>query len=165
MQFRHKKNKRKNFGDFMAETIRPIRKEELGALLALYHYLNPDDPVLEADDRITRLWDRILANPGQIYLVAEVDGKIVSACVLVVIDNLTRNATPYAVIENVVTHPDYRKRGIGTRLLTRAQEIAREKGCYKVMLLSGRKEAIPFYEKSGFERGSKTGFIARFDGR
>ena len=149
----------------MAETIRPIRKEELGELLALYHFLNPDDPVLEADARITGLWDRIMADPGQVYLVAEVDGKIVSACVLVIIDNLTRNAAPYALIENVVTHPDYRRRGIGTRLLTRAQEIAREKGCYKAMLLSGRKEAIPFYENTGFERESKTGFIIRFDGK
>jgi GNAT superfamily N-acetyltransferase len=64
-----------------------------------------------------------------------------------------------------VTHPDYRKRGIGTRLLKRAQEIAREKGCYKIMLLTERKEALPFYENAGFECKSKTGFIIRFDGR
>ncbi len=33
------------------------------------------------------------------------------------------------------------------------------------MLLTGRKEAIPFYENAGFECKSKTGFIIRFDGR
>ena len=69
------------------------------------------------------------------------------------------------MIENVVTHPDYRNRGIGTRLLKRAQEIAKEKGCYKVVLLTGRKNVIPFYEKAGFVKGLKTGFIIRFDGR
>jgi GNAT superfamily N-acetyltransferase len=83
---------------------------------------------------------------------------------LVVIKNLTRGASPYALIEGVVTHPDYRNRGIGTRLLRLAQEMAREIGCYKVMLLTGRENAIPFYEKAGFSRGSKTGFIMRFDG-
>jgi len=109
------------------------------------------------------LWESILQDPGQNYLVAEADGRIVSSCVMVVIRNLTRGASPYALIENVVTHPNYRKRGIGTRLLKRAQEMARDMGCYKVMLLTGRKEAIAFYENAGFVRGVKTGFISRFD--
>jgi GNAT superfamily N-acetyltransferase len=149
----------------MTEIIRHIKKQELGELLGLYRYLNADDPVLKPDARIGNVWDRIMADPGQHYLVTEVDGRIVSSCVLVIIENLTRSATPYALIENVVTHPDYRRRGIGTRLLLKAQDIARERGCYKVMLLSGRKDAISFYEKAGFEGESKTGFIARFDGK
>ena len=81
-----------------------------------------------------------------------------------IIKNLSRGASPYALIENVVTHPEYRNRGIGTRLLKRAKEMARENGCYKIMLLTGRRDAIPFYEKAGFNRSSKTGFIIRFDG-
>lgn len=127
--------------------------------------LNGDDPEIPVDDKIKALWNEILADPEQHYLVAEVDGKLVSSCVLVVIKNLTRNASPYALIENVVTHPDYRNRGIGTRLLKRAQKTAKERGCYKVMLLTGRMEAISFYQKAGFDGGSKTGFIIRFDGR
>ena len=72
-------------------------------------------------------------------------------------------ARPYGIIENVVTHEKYRNRGYGTRLLKKALEIARDKGCNKVMLLSGRGEDIlSFYEKAGFERGKKTGFIVRF---
>ncbi|MBP1929966.1 GNAT superfamily N-acetyltransferase [Methanolinea mesophila] len=149
----------------MTEKIREIKQQELGELLSLYRYLNPDDPELHPDTRITGIWDRIMADPGQHYLVAEVDGTIVASCVLVIVLNLTRDATPYALIENVVTRPEYRRRGIGTRLLQRGLDIARQQGCYKVMLLSGRKDAIPFYEHAGFERESKTGFIARFDGR
>lgn len=149
----------------MSEIIRYIEKYELRELLDLYKYLNKDDPYLVEDSELKKLWQEILEDPGQNYLVVEVDRKLVSSCVLIVIKNLTRSASPYAIIESVVTHPDYRKRGIGTRLLKRAQEIAKEKGCYKIMLLTGRKEAIPFYEKAGFERKSKTGFIIRFDGR
>lgn len=148
----------------MSEIIRSIQKHELSELQDLYKHLNKDDPALVEDAELKELWDEILQDPGQIYLVAEVDGKLASSCVMVVIKNLTRGANPYALIENVVTHPDYRNRGIGTRLLKRAQEIAKEKGCYKVMLLTGRRNALPFYEKAGFERASKTGFIIRFDG-
>ena len=149
----------------MSEIVRIIRKDELGELLSLYRYLNDEDPVITQDDHLKALWEEILQDPGQHYIVAEVDGRIVSSCALVVIKNLTRGATPYALIEGVVTHPDYRKRGIGTRLLKRAQEMARENGCYKVMLLTGRKEAVSFYENGGFIKGTKTGLIRRFDGR
>lgn len=145
--------------------IRPIQKHELNGLLDLYKHLNEDDPALEVDAKLEALWDEILSGPDQHYLVVEDDGKLVSSCVLVIIKNLTRGASPYALIENVVTHPDYRNKGYGTGLLKRAQEMAREKGCYKVMLLTGRRDAIPFYEKAGFERGSKTGFTIRFDGK
>jgi GNAT superfamily N-acetyltransferase len=149
----------------MSEIIRYIQKHELRELLDLYKHLNKDDPDLVEDAELKKLWQEILEDLGQHYLVVEVDGKLVSSCVMVVIKNLTRSASPYAIIESVVTHPDYRKRGIGTRLLKRAQEIAKEKGCYKIMLLTGRKEAIPFYKKAGFECKSKTGLIIRFDGR
>lgn len=146
------------------ELIRSVQKHELGELLDLYRHLNIDDPILVEDAGLRALWDEILDDPAQIYLVVEADGRLVSSCVIIVIKNLTRGASPYALIENVVTHLDYRGRGIGTRLLKRAQEIVREKGCYKVMLLTGRSDALPFYENAGFESESKTGFIIRFDG-
>jgi len=149
----------------MDEIIRYIQKHELGELMDLYKHLNKDDPAIVEDAELKAVWEEILEDKGQHYLVAEADGKLVSTCVMIVIKNLTRGATPYALIENVVTHPDYRNRGIGTRLLKRAQEIAKEKGCYKVVLLTGRKNVIPFYEKAGFVKGLKTGFIIRFDGR
>lgn len=147
----------------MPKNIRYIRKDELRELLELYKHLNKDDPELEENEKIMSLWERILNNPSQHYLVAEADGRIVSSCVLVVIENLTRGARPYGLIENVVTHEEYRNKGYGTRLLKKALEIAQKTGCYKVMLMSGRgEETLKFYEKVGFERGKKTGFIVKF---
>ncbi len=144
--------------------VRYMRKNELKKLLDLYTHLNKDDPGLEINEKLAALWENILNDPSQHYLVVEADGRMVSSCVLLIVNNLTRGARPYGLIENVVTHKDYRNKGYGTMLLKRAVRIAREKGCYKVMLMSGRgEEVLRFYEKVGFERGKKTGFIIRFD--
>jgi GNAT superfamily N-acetyltransferase len=114
-------------------------------------------------DYINELWEEVFNDPSRYYLVVEDDGLIVSSCTLMIIANLTRGGRPFGFIENVVTHEKYRNRGYGTSILHRAVEIARENNCYKVMLLTGRKEesVLRFYEHAGFEKGIKTGFIMR----
>ena len=64
---------------------------------------------------------------------------------------------PFAVIENVVTHADYRNKGYASALLERASEIARERRCYKVFLETGsnKESTLIFYEKNGFEMNKK----------
>jgi GNAT superfamily N-acetyltransferase len=143
--------------------IRTIRADELSSLLALYRHLHPTDPELAVTTEVAELWARICNDRGLQYLGAEVDGTLVATCTLTVIPNLTRAARPYGLIENVVTHPDFRRRGIGTALLRATLHIAWECGCYKVMLLTSRKDeaTLRFYEQAGFEGGVKTGFIAR----
>lgn len=85
-----------------------------------------------------------------------------ATCTLTLIPNLTRNMRPYGVIENVVTDPAFRQRGFGTGTLQYALQDAWREDCYKVMLLTGskRESTLRFYEKAGFQRGVKTGFVA-----
>lgn len=149
----------------MSKEVRLIKFDELQGLLELYRHLNSKDPELAVNESLKGQWKDIFEDPKMYYLVIEEDGKLVSSCVLVIVRNLTRGAKPYALIENVVTHKDYRNKGYGTSILERAVEIAKDKSCYKVMLMTGRKEesTLRFYEKAGFERGIKTGFVKYFD--
>ena len=79
----------------------------------------------------------------------------------VIIPNLTRNIRPYAFIENVVTHADYRGKGYATMCLNYAKELARKANCYKMMLLTGAKndKTLDFYRKAGYNSDDKTAFI------
>ncbi len=43
--------------------------------------------------------------------MAEEDGQVVSSVQMAIIESLTHNIRPFAVIENVVTHGEYRNRG------------------------------------------------------
>ena len=147
----------------ISPAIRKIRQDELPSLLSLYRHLHPSDPELAVATDVEHLWRRIFADSQSHYLVADVAGQIVSSCTLAIILNLTRGARPYGLIENVVTHPDFRRRGIGTRILQSALELAWEQDCYNVMLLTVRKDeaTLRFYQQAGFEAGVKTGFVAR----
>ena len=67
----------------------------------------------------------------------EIDGEIVSSCVCVIILNLTRGIRPYAFVENVVTHKDYRGKGCATDCLQYAKEIAMRNTAVVSGILSG----------------------------
>lgn len=94
-------------------------------------------------------------------LVGELDGRVVSSVTLIIMENLTHNNRPYALIENVVTHGGYRGNGYASVLMDKACETAKEHDCYKIMLLTGSKQesTLSFYEKCGFNRNDKTAFI------
>ncbi|MFB9325159.1 GNAT family N-acetyltransferase [Paenibacillus aurantiacus] len=150
----------------MEEAIaRSIREDELAELLALYRHMHEHDPDILGEPWLDELWRGMLDDPSMDIIVVEQAGKLVSTCVLSVIRNLTRGGRPYALIENVVTHRDYRQRGFARLALNRAVENARTRGCYKVMLQTGskREEVHRFYERCGFTKGVKTGFIRKFD--
>jgi ribosomal protein S18 acetylase RimI-like enzyme len=142
-------------------SIRNIQPDELPALLDLYKHLNPNDPVPDAG-QLQQVWQQLLSDPKITCWVVDGDGTLVAACILVIVPNLTRNARPYALIENVVTHAAYRRQGIGKRLLRHVLQFAWSQHCYKVMLLSGanREEAHQFYEQVGFRSDLKVGFLA-----
>lgn len=143
--------------------IRTATQDDHDAVLDLMVHLNPDDPELSASTSHS-VFSQILDSDSFTITVAVQDDSIVGTCYLNVIPNLTRRAAPYAVIENVVTHPDFRRRGIGKALITNALEDAKNQGCYKVMLLTGRDQKVQeFYTSCGMNSGTKTAFIMRFD--
>lgn len=109
------------------------------------------------------LLSELIADPNYHLLIGEADGQVASSVTLIVVKNLTHNLRPYGVMENVVTHPDYRNNGYASALIARAREIAIESGCYKMMLMtSSKKEStLKFYEKCGFVN-DKTAFQMRF---
>ena len=140
--------------------VREIESSELDELLELYLHLH-EKIVPEMTEHLTNTWDTIIQDKNHHIIVNEVDNKIVSSCVCVIIPNLTRNIRPYAFIENVVTHKDYRGKGYATECLDYAKEIAIKENCYKMMLLTGSKEekTLKFYGKVGYNSSDKTAFI------
>lgn len=142
--------------------IRPATPADLPGVLALYRQLNPGDPVLDLD-AAEPVWAALLSSGLTTPFVADMAGRLVSSCTLAIVPNLSRGARPYGVIENVVTHADHRRTGLGRAVLNAALDKAWNADCYKVLLATGsRREAtLRFYEGAGFQRDGKTYFEIR----
>ena len=142
--------------------IREIIQDDLEDLLKLYEQLGPN-PFVQVDEHILTVWNNILQNKDYHIVVADVDGAVVSTCTCVIIPNLTHNQRPYAVVENVVTDENYRGKGLATKCLNFAKQIAIKNNCYKLMLMTGsKKEAtLNFYRNAGYTDKTKTAFDQR----
>ena len=98
-----------------------------------------EEAVPEMTEHLERTWNTIMQDKNHHIIVKEIDGEIVSSCVCVIIPNLTRNIRPYAFIENVVTHSDYRGKGYATECLSYAKEIAEKEEIAKLEKIEEEK--------------------------
>ena len=140
--------------------VREATFGDLHGLLKLYLHLH-EDRVPEDSDALRDAWARIMADPDHHVIVDVEDGTPVASCVCVIIPNLTRNARPYAFVENVVTHAEYRRQGRARACLQYARRIAEQANCYKIMLMTGSKSegTLDFYRNCGYNAADKTAFI------
>lgn len=143
--------------------IRSLRTSDLDALLQLYTHLHAIDDPSPGSNELGQVWAEALENPRCRYFGGFVAQELISSCTIMVIPNLTRGARPYGLIENVVTRQEHRGHGYGKALLAHALEFGWSQRCYKVMLMTGRKDAAThhFYESAGFDAQSKKAFVAK----
>jgi len=142
--------------------FREAGPDDFDDILRLYRQLQPTDPVLR-DGSDAAAFAQILDSPGLHLFVLEADGAVVATTYLNVIPNITRSASPYAVIENVVVEETVRGTGLGKQIMDGTLRAAWEAGCYKAMLLTGSRQAATheFYKACGFSPDSKTAYLAR----
>lgn len=145
--------------------IRKAKASDAENLKELYfHFLTKYPPVEEQD---MALWGEMLErfekDDNMYILVAEEDSRVVSTVQMAIIESLTHNVRGFAVVENVVTHSDYRNRGYASALLQKASEIAREHRCYKISLETGsnRESTLNFYRNNGFVIDEKHSCLKR----
>lgn len=145
--------------------IRKAKSTDANDLKILYfEYLTHFPPKEEQDMMVWQnLLDKFEKDEKMYLLVLEEDGKVVSSIQMAIIESLTHNVRPFAIIENVVTHINYRNKGYASALLEKASEIAREHRCYKVSLETGsnKESTLNFYRNNGFSIDEKHSCLKR----
>lgn len=81
--------------------------------------------------------------PDTMYIVAIDDYLPVATCRLYPID------ADHMMLGRIVVLPEYRRRGLGTKVVEAAEEWAREQG-YTTAVVESRDNKIHFYETMGY---------------
>ncbi|MHB1483093.1 MAG: GNAT family N-acetyltransferase [Saccharofermentanales bacterium] len=97
--------------------------------------------------------DESLSNGSFVAWVAEDDGEIIATSGISFYTLPPNGKCPtgkVAYISNMCTFPEYRNRGIATKLFALSVDEAKKRGCSKV-LLNATDMGRPIYEKYGFK--------------
>ena len=143
-------------------SIRKVTAADIPQILELYNELSISDPPI-CEKQAAKTLEKSVQNDIT-YFVADDNGRIAATCFIAIIPAMKMQCAPIGFIENVVTHVDFRRRGIGRQVMQTAINYAKERGCFKVTLSSGidRTEAHDFYKSLGFDGESKKNFELRF---
>ena len=136
--------------------IRRARKSDLPRLQELYDQLHLKNylSLRVSPAKLAAAFDHLARDRNHAILVAEVAGRIVGTCHVIVVPHLGHALKPFAIVENVVVDANARSSGIGQHLMAAAGDLARRRGCYKLALTSNiaRPRAHKFYQRLGWTR-------------
>lgn len=143
--------------------IRSIAPGDLSDLTSLYRHLYPRYQIF-AEALARDAFHQALDEPGTTILAGFLDEQLVSASTLVVIPNATWVGKPAALIENVVTHSDHRRRGYAGKVVGCAIKLAWRVGVAKVLVLGGFNDpaVLRLCGAAGFDQ-TRYGFELRRD--
>ena len=138
-------------------SIRDARPGDWPAVAELLRQLGrPSALGTETEGELRRVYDEFLSRPDAAALVAEYDGRVVGFCDLLFLPRLNF-AGPQGWIPDLVVAEDKRGRGIGAALLSRAEDRARDRGCWSVFLSSAnwRTRSHGFYQREGWDQSGQ----------
>jgi glucosamine-phosphate N-acetyltransferase len=106
-------------------------------------------------DQAKEILKRISKDKNYKIIIAEdkENHQVIGTATLLIEQKFIHNGGKAGHIEDVVTRKEYEGRGIGKEIMKELITIAKENGCYKIILDCDEK-VIKFYEKIGFRKHS-----------
>jgi GNAT superfamily N-acetyltransferase len=131
--------------------VRSMNADDFPAACRLLAELGRPAPTEETQSHVRSVFERHLANADTASLIALRDGRAVGLLSLHIRERLSQ-PLPEAWIPDFVVTADEQGHGAAQLLMHRAMEVARERGCYRVVLESyyHRQRAYRFYAREGF---------------
>jgi len=96
-----------------------------------------------------------LSNDNYMIVAEDDEGVIVGTCTLHLQKKFIRDGGIAGLIEDVAVRESLRGQNVGSLLVQKTIELAKNKNCYKV-ILSCFPERVAFYERNGFIQESLT---------
>lgn len=91
---------------------------------------------------------------AKVVLVAIEDDKVVGTASILFEQKFSRKGCIAGHVEDVVVLPEFRKKGVATKLLEELVKLAKLRKCYKLTLHCD-ESVTPLYERSNFVRNGE----------
>ncbi|MGY4829950.1 N-acetyltransferase family protein [Sphaerotilaceae bacterium SBD11-9] len=131
-------------------------REDAMALVDLFVMTGQCEPDGIDEAAAQARWDAMLQALPRVQVIVgrRCDGTVMGALTLVQLPLMAHGGSPSAVVEDLAVHPVMHREGLGRQLVQCAMEVAREAGCYKLVLSTNaqRPGAQAFFDRLGFER-------------
>ncbi len=141
--------------------IRLVRKDEVKKLQDLNDEVFVDNSQYDPDLKVDwaqspvgkEYFTEVVNNPEAICLIAE-ENDVPMGYVAAGPKVIDYRNSKYIEIENMGVSPAYRSLGLGSKLIEKVIELAKEKGFQKVFVNTyiANVKAVNFYEKNGFNK-------------
>ena len=140
--------------------IRRLNENDLENLAELYRQFWGDQSSLV---RMQETFQRLKQDPNYIFLVADLEGRLVGTVMGIICEELYGECRPFMVIEDVVVDKQNRREGIATLLMRELEACAARRNCSYIMFVSEstRSDARKFYKSLGYDAESYHGFKKR----
>lgn len=129
--------------------ITEIEKADLAELSFLYQQLIPNEVSIE---KMESVYDKNKTNNNHIVLVAKESGRLIGTLLASICEMYFGQCKSFMVIEDFVVDVDFRGKGIGSALISEAENKAKDNNCSYIMLItdSDRMMSQNFYKKLGY---------------
>lgn len=133
----------------MSFELRPLEQGDFtrGFLESLDHLV----PVGLTAKEAIQIWRGRNAAGVRTVVAVDAEGNVMGTASLILEHKFIHQGGTIGHIEDVAVHPNHGGKGIGSAVVRSLVELARQSGCYKI-ILSCNDENLPFYAKLGFHR-------------
>jgi glucosamine-phosphate N-acetyltransferase len=138
----------------MSIIIRKLKEEDLSnGFFETLSNLADIGKIKEEIDLAKEIFNKINKEENYRIIIAEEKDthQVVGTATLLIEQKFIHNGGKAGHIEDVATRSGYEGKGIGRKIIKELIKIAKESGCYKVILDCDEKVA-GFYEKMGFKK-------------
>ena len=139
-------------------TVKKILEKDLPDLASLYDDLSG---ATTNKHKMKRVFNQLINNSHYFLLGAYDSGnKLVGTIMGLLCLDLVMECQPIMIMENMVVDSRCRGQGVGKKLLSELENIAKEKNCFFIQYCSSmyRKEAHAFYESMGYDPDMVKGY-------
>jgi len=130
------------------ELTLPLLKEKIESFIDSLQALKTDKNV--SKEKMYEIFEKSKNNSKTFVIIEKSSGNIIGSVRWVIDYKFIRGGVIGGRVEEVVLHPEYQGKWLGSKLMAHVLEYLKQKGCYKIELAC-REELIPFNRKFWFE--------------